>query len=102
MSLHLLRMLETRLEAAGIALQAESQRLLTRLQLQLLAAAAVFIAHLGRHRAAGDRAATEPARAGVVGGGRRFRDRRSLGAGQAPTAWSPAARSARCTGSSKR
>lgn len=47
MSLHLLRMLETRLEAAGIVLQSESQRLLSRLQLQLLAAAAAFIAIWG-------------------------------------------------------
>jgi uncharacterized membrane protein YqjE len=47
MSLHLLRMLETRMEAAGIVLQAESQRLMSRLQLQLLAAAAVFIAIWG-------------------------------------------------------
>jgi uncharacterized membrane protein YqjE len=47
MSLHLLRMLETRMEAAGIVLQAESHRLLARLQLQLLAAAAVFIALWG-------------------------------------------------------
>jgi len=47
MSLHLLRMLETRLEAAGIVLQAESQRLVSRLQLHLLAAAAAFIAIWG-------------------------------------------------------
>lgn len=47
MSLHLLRMLETRLEAAGIVLQAESRRLVSRLQLQLLAAAAAFIAIWG-------------------------------------------------------
>ena len=47
MSLHLLRMLETRLEAAGIVLQSESQRLVTRLQLHLLAAAAGFIAIWG-------------------------------------------------------
>ncbi len=47
MSLHLLRMLETRLEAAGIVAQAESQRLLSRLQLKLLAAAAMFIAIWG-------------------------------------------------------
>jgi uncharacterized membrane protein YqjE len=47
MSLHLLRMLETRIEAAGIALQAEAQRLVSRLQLQLLAAAALFIAIWG-------------------------------------------------------
>jgi len=47
MSLHLLRMFETRLEAAGIAFQGESHRLLTRVQLQLLAAAAMFIAIWG-------------------------------------------------------
>jgi len=47
MSLHLLRMLETRLEAAGIVLQSESQRLVSRLQLHLLAAAAGFIAIWG-------------------------------------------------------
>ena len=43
LSLHMLRMLETRLDAAGIALQGEGQRLLTRLQLRMLAAAAIFI-----------------------------------------------------------
>jgi len=47
LSLHLLRMLETRMEAAAIVFQAESQRLLSRLQLKLLAAAAVFIALWG-------------------------------------------------------
>ena len=47
LSLHLLRMLETRMEAAGIVFQAESQRLLSRLQLKALAAAAVFIALWG-------------------------------------------------------
>jgi uncharacterized membrane protein YqjE len=47
MSLHLLRMLETRLEAAGLVLQSESRRLVSRLQLQLLAAAAGFIAIWG-------------------------------------------------------
>lgn len=47
MSLHLLRMLETRLEAAGIVLQSESQRVVTRLQLHLFAAAAGFIAIWG-------------------------------------------------------
>lgn len=47
MSLHLLRMLETRLEAAGIVLQSESRRLVSRLQLHLLAAAAGFIAIWG-------------------------------------------------------
>jgi uncharacterized membrane protein YqjE len=40
-------MLETRLEAAGIVLQAESRRLVSRLQLHLLAAAAGFIAIWG-------------------------------------------------------
>ena len=47
LSLHLLRMFETRLEAAGIVLQAESRRLMTKLQLQILAAAAIFIAIWG-------------------------------------------------------
>ncbi len=47
MSLHLLRMVETRLEAAGIVLQAESSRMMMRLQLQLLGAAAVLIAIWG-------------------------------------------------------
>ena len=47
LSLHLLRMLETRMDAASIVLQAESQRLLMRLQLQILAAAAGFIAIWG-------------------------------------------------------
>src|SRR5262245_23837777 len=47
MSLHLLRMLETRLEAAGIVLQAEGNRIATRIQLQLLGAAAVLIAIWG-------------------------------------------------------
>jgi uncharacterized membrane protein YqjE len=47
MSLHLLRMLETRLEAAGLVLQSESRRLVSRVQLQLLAAAAGFIAVWG-------------------------------------------------------
>jgi uncharacterized membrane protein YqjE len=46
-SLHLLRMLETRMEAAGIVVQAETNRLLSRLQLKLLAAAAIFIALWG-------------------------------------------------------
>lgn len=43
LSLHLLRMFETRIDAASIALQAESQRLLMRLQLRVLAVAAGFI-----------------------------------------------------------
>lgn len=47
LSLHLLRMLETRMEAAGIVLQSESQRLVSRLQLHLLAVAAGFIAIWG-------------------------------------------------------
>jgi uncharacterized membrane protein YqjE len=47
MSLHMLRMLETRMDAAGIALQGETQLLLARLQLNLFAAAAVFIAIWG-------------------------------------------------------
>jgi uncharacterized membrane protein YqjE len=47
MSLLLLRMVETRLEAAGIALQTEGARLMSRLQLQLMAAAAFFIAIWG-------------------------------------------------------
>jgi len=47
MSLHLLRMLETRMEAAGIVLQSESQRIVSRLQLNALAAAAVFVAVWG-------------------------------------------------------
>jgi uncharacterized membrane protein YqjE len=47
LSLHLLRMVETRMEAAGIVLQSESQRLLSRLQLHLLAAAMGFIAVWG-------------------------------------------------------
>ena len=47
MSLHLLRMLETRMDAAGIAIQAEIQLIMGRLQLKLLAAAAAFIAIWG-------------------------------------------------------
>jgi uncharacterized membrane protein YqjE len=47
LSLHMLRMLETRMDAAGIALQGETQILMSRLQLKLLAAAAVFIAIWG-------------------------------------------------------
>jgi uncharacterized membrane protein YqjE len=47
LSLHLLRMLETRMEAAGIVLQSETQRLVSRLQLHLLAVAAGFIAIWG-------------------------------------------------------
>jgi uncharacterized membrane protein YqjE len=47
MSLHLLRMVETRLEAAGLVFQEESSRLVARLQLQLIGAAAIFIAIWG-------------------------------------------------------
>ncbi len=47
MSLHMLRMLETRMDAAGIAIQGETQLLLARLQLKLFAAAAIFIAIWG-------------------------------------------------------
>ena len=47
LSLHLLRMLETRMDAAGIALQGETQLLMARLQLKMLAAAAGFIAIWG-------------------------------------------------------
>ena len=47
MSLHLLRMLETRMDAAGIALQSETQLVMSRLQLKLLAAAAIFISIWG-------------------------------------------------------
>jgi len=47
MSLHLLRMLETRMDAASIALQAETQLIMARLQLRLLAAAAIFISIWG-------------------------------------------------------
>jgi uncharacterized membrane protein YqjE len=47
MSLHLLRMLETRMDAAGIALQSETQLVMSRLQLRLLAAAAIFISIWG-------------------------------------------------------
>ena len=47
MSLHLLRMFETRMDAAGIAFKSETQLLMTRLQLRLLAAAAIFISIWG-------------------------------------------------------
>ncbi len=47
MSLHLLRMLETRMDAAGIAFKSETQIWMTRLQLRLLAAAAIFISIWG-------------------------------------------------------
>jgi uncharacterized membrane protein YqjE len=47
LTLHLLRMLETRMDAAGIALHAEVQSFSSRLQLRLLAAGALFIAIWG-------------------------------------------------------
>jgi uncharacterized membrane protein YqjE len=47
LTLHLLRMLETRMDAAGIALTTEVQGFSTRLQLKLLAAATLFIAIWG-------------------------------------------------------
>jgi uncharacterized membrane protein YqjE len=45
--LHLLHMLETRMDAAGIALSSEVQSFTTRMQLRLVAAAAMFIAIWG-------------------------------------------------------
>lgn len=47
LTLHLLRMLETRADAAGIALQSEVQSLSARLQLGVLAVGALFIAIWG-------------------------------------------------------
>ena len=47
LTLHLLRMLETRMDAAGIALHAEVQSFSARLQLRLLAAGALFISIWG-------------------------------------------------------
>jgi uncharacterized membrane protein YqjE len=47
LTLHLLRMLETRMDAAGIALDTEIQSLTSRAQLKLLAAGAVFFAIWG-------------------------------------------------------
>lgn len=47
LTLHLLRMLETRMDAAGIALQSEVQSFSSRLQLKVLAGAAVFFAIWG-------------------------------------------------------
>ena len=47
LTLHLLRMLETRMDAAGIAINTEVQTFGTRLQLKVLAAAALFIAIWG-------------------------------------------------------
>ena len=47
LTLHLLRMLETRMDAAGIALNTEVQTFSTRLQLKIAAGAALFIAIWG-------------------------------------------------------
>ena len=47
LTLHLLHMLETRMDAAGIALNTEVQTFSTRMQLRLVAAAAMFIAIWG-------------------------------------------------------
>jgi uncharacterized membrane protein YqjE len=47
LTLHLLRMLETRMDAAGIALNTEVQTFSSRLQLKLAAAGALFIAVWG-------------------------------------------------------
>ena len=44
LTLHLLRMLETRADAAGIALQSEMQSFSARLQLRIIAGAAMFFA----------------------------------------------------------
>jgi uncharacterized membrane protein YqjE len=44
LTLHLLRMLETRAEAGSIALQAEMQSFTARLQLRVIAGAAMFLA----------------------------------------------------------
>lgn len=47
LTLHLLRMLETRMDAAGIAIQAEVQIVTQRLQLKLLAGVLAFLAVWG-------------------------------------------------------
>ncbi len=47
LTLHLLRMLETRMDAAGIALQSEVHSFSTRIQLKVLAGAAIFLAVWG-------------------------------------------------------
>jgi uncharacterized membrane protein YqjE len=44
LTLHLLRMLETRADAAGIALQSEIESISSRLQLRAIAGAAMFLA----------------------------------------------------------
>jgi uncharacterized membrane protein YqjE len=47
LTIHLLRMLETRVDAAGIALQGEIQSFSSRLQLRVIAGALLFIALWG-------------------------------------------------------
>ena len=47
LTLHILRMFETRMDAAGIALQSEIQAFSSKLQLRLLASAAFFLALWG-------------------------------------------------------
>jgi uncharacterized membrane protein YqjE len=47
LTLHLLHMLETRMDAAGIALNTEVQTFSSRMQLRLVAAGALFIAIWG-------------------------------------------------------
>jgi uncharacterized membrane protein YqjE len=47
LTLHLLRMLETRMDAAGIAINSEVNSFTARLQLKLLAAGALFMATWG-------------------------------------------------------
>jgi uncharacterized membrane protein YqjE len=47
LTLHLLRMLETRMDAAGIAISSEVQTFGTRMQLKILSAALLFIAIWG-------------------------------------------------------
>lgn len=47
LSVHLLRMMETRMEAAALAIQGETRRFVSRLHWQLLAAAGVFFAVWG-------------------------------------------------------
>jgi uncharacterized membrane protein YqjE len=47
LTIHVLRMLETRMDAAGIALQSEIQSFSSRLQLRVIAAALFFIALWG-------------------------------------------------------
>ena len=75
LTLHLLRMLETRMDAAGIALQAEIQSFTVAPAAPAAGGRGVFLRDLGRHRAAGHRLAAAPAHSGPVRGGRRVRDR---------------------------